>query len=197
MTKRLFDLFFSFLAIILLSPIFIFLVILIYFTEGFPVFYLQERIGFKGKNFKIIKFRTMHRNADKEGPLITVDKDQRITNIGGFLRRYKLDELPQIFNVFKGEMSFVGPRPEVEKYVKMYNMQQRRVLDLLPGITDPASLYYISEEEVLANVKNPEQHYINVIMNDKININLKYAEKANIFFDFIIILKTIIMAIKK
>ncbi len=189
MSKRLFDLFFAVFGLLVLWPLFVVVAILIVFDDGFPVFFRQERVGRFGKPFKIWKFRTM--KVQNDGPQITVFGDCRITNIGKFLRHYKIDELPQLINVLLGSMSFVGPRPEVKKYVDMYNDQQKLVLQVFPGITDLASLKYINENEVLAKSSDPEKTYINEVMPDKLNLNLEYLERRNILLDLKIIIATI------
>lgn len=142
-----------------------------------------------------LKYRTMVVDAEKMGRQITVGNDNRITKIGGFLRKYKLDELPQLINVFKGDMSLVGPRPEVPRYVEMYNEEQRKVLDVKPGITDLASIRYRDENELLGTAEDPDDMYINTIMPDKLALNLEYINKSNVFFDIYIILKTIVKCI--
>ena len=189
--KRIFDLFWSIIGLIILSPIFIFVAILIKLDDGGPVFFRQERIGYKGKPFKICKFRTMVVDAEKKGMQLTVGKDPRITKIGNILRKTKLDELPQLFNVVVGEMSLVGPRPEVPYYVAMYDENQKKVLDIMPGITDPSSIKYRDESEILSKSKDSEKTYIEEIMPEKIRINLEYAQIANIIKDFIVIIKTL------
>ncbi|TYP52405.1 sugar transferase [Thermosediminibacter litoriperuensis] len=194
-SKRLFDIFWSFIGLILLVPLFIIVAFLIKIEDGGPVFFRQERIGFNGKKFKIWKFRTMVFDAEKKGEQITVSNDPRITKIGRLLRKYKIDELPQLINVLIGDMSLVGPRPEVERYVKLYNEDQKKVLNFVPGITDPASLTFRNENELLSLEKDPEQFYIKEIMPMKIMMNLDYLQKANLWSDFIIIIKTIIAPI--
>lgn len=191
-TKRSFDFILSLLGIIILSPIFIIVSIIIKIDSSGPILFLQKRVGKNGEEFNIYKFRTMVNNAEKLGKQITVGKDNRITKSGRFLRKFKIDELPQLFNVLNGDMSLVGPRPEVPKYVALYNEQQKKVLEVRPGITDLASLRYKDENDILGKVDNPEEYYINVIMRDKLNLNLEYIEKSNIFFDIYLILKTII-----
>ena len=197
MLKRFFDLFFTVPGIIIIFPFFAIIALWIKIDSPGPVFYRQERLGKEGKMFKIYKFRTMVANADKIGGAITIGYDSRITRSGRFLRKYKLDELPQLFNVLIGEMSLVGPRPEVKKYVDMYNAEQRAVLDLLPGITDPASIKYRNESELLAardyksTAIDPEDAYINEIIPDKIKLNLEYAKRANLCEDFKVIIRTI------
>ncbi|MGC8931657.1 MAG: sugar transferase, partial [Dictyoglomus sp.] len=160
--------------------------------DGGPIFFVQKRVGYKGKSFLMWKFRTMVVDAEKKGSLITVGKDPRITKVGYFLRKFKLDEFPQLINVLKGEMSLVGPRPEVEKYVNLYTSEQRKVLDIIPGMTDPASIKYVNENEILASAEDPEKVYIEVIMPEKIKLNLKYYETASCWTDFLVIIKTIL-----
>jgi lipopolysaccharide/colanic/teichoic acid biosynthesis glycosyltransferase len=189
-SKRIFDIFWILVGMPLLIPLFIIIAILIKLDDGGPVFFVQERIGYKGKPFKIWKFRTMVVGAEQKGSLITVGRDPRITRVGYFLRKFKLDELPQLFNVLKGEMSLVGPRPEVEKYVKLYTPEQLKVLDIMPGITDPASIKYSNESEILGQFQDPEKAYVEIIMPEKIKINLQYAEEASCWRDFLIIVKT-------
>ncbi|WP_026885798.1 sugar transferase [Clostridium beijerinckii] len=190
--KRIFDFICSTLGLIVLSPILIVIAIRIKTDSDGPVFFKQIRIGEKNKEFEILKFRTMVVDAEKLGRQITVGNDSRITKIGAFLRKYKLDELPQLINVFKGDMSLVGPRPEVPRYVKMYNEEQRRVLEVKPGITDLASIRYRDENDLLGEAENPDDFYINTIMPDKLALNLEYINKNNIFLDIYIILKTIV-----
>jgi lipopolysaccharide/colanic/teichoic acid biosynthesis glycosyltransferase len=190
--KRIFDLICSTLGLIVLSPVLIIIAIRIKTDSDGPVFFKQIRIGEKNKEFEILKFRTMVVDAEKLGRQITVGNDNRITKIGAFLRKYKLDELPQLINVFKGDMSLVGPRPEVPRYVKLYNEEQKKVLEVKPGITDLASIRYRDENDLLGEAENPDEFYINTIMPDKLALNLEYINKNNIFVDIYIILKTII-----
>jgi len=196
-SKRIFDIVFSFVGLVVLTPFLILIALLIKISDGGPAFFKQERIGYKGKPFYIWKFRTMVVNAERLGKQITVGRDSRITPLGYYLRKFKLDELPQLFNVLKGEMSFVGPRPEVPKYVLLYNEQQRKVIQLIPGITDIASIKYYHESDTLAQAANPEDIYREEIMPEKIRLNLDYAEKANLWTDFLVILKTILPFIRK
>lgn len=195
--KRVFDLFWTIIGIFLLSPLFLIIMLLIKISDGGPVFFCQKRIGYKGKPFIMYKFRSMVVDADKKGSLITVGKDPRITRIGYWLRKTKLDELPQLFNVLKGEMSLVGPRPEVPKYVDLYTEEQRKVLDLISGMTDLASIEYIDENEILAKSENPEEVYIYEIMPKKIELNLKYASNISLWNDFLIILKTFLKLFRR
>lgn len=193
--KRIFDIVCSGLGLIILSPFLLFIAIRIKMDSDGPVFFKQIRVGEKGREFKILKFRTMVVDAEKLGRQITVGNDSRITKIGAFLRKYKIDELPQLINVFKGDMSLVGPRPEVPRYVNMYTEEQRRVLDVKPGITDLASIRYRDENELLGQAENPDEFYINTIMPDKLALNVEYINKSNIFLDIYIILKTILKCI--
>lgn len=193
--KRIFDFLVSLLGIIILSPIFLLVSIVIKLDSKGNILFLQKRVGRYGKEFNIYKFRTMITDAEKVGKQITIGNDSRITKVGAFLRKFKIDELPQLFNVLLGDMSLVGPRPEVPKYVGLYNDEQRKVLNVRPGITDMASLRYKDENDILGKVDNPEDYYINVIMKDKLNLNLEYIEKSNVFFDIYLIVKTIIKCI--
>lgn len=189
--KRIFDLFFSLLGIILLLPLFAVIAILIKVSSPGSIFFRQTRVGFKGKDFLIYKFRTMITTQDADAPEITVSGDSRITPIGQVLRKFKLDELPQLINVFKGEMSLVGPRPEVPKYVALYTLEQRRVLDVLPGITDLASIEFADEERLLASATDFQKLYIDEVIPKKLELNLKYISKVSLSQDISIILRTI------
>ncbi|MGN0144108.1 MAG: sugar transferase [Clostridium sp.] len=193
--KRIFDIICSGLGLIVLSPFLIFIAIRIKMESDGPVLFKQIRVGEKGREFKILKFRTMVVDAEKLGRQITVGNDSRITKVGGFLRKYKIDELPQLINVFKGDMSLVGPRPEVPRYVNMYTQEQRKVLNVKPGITDLASIRYRDENELLGKAENPDEFYINTIMPDKLALNMEYINKSNIFLDVYIILKTILKCV--
>ncbi|OQX98187.1 MAG: glycosyl transferase [Bacteroidetes bacterium 4572_128] len=189
--KRLFDLFFSFFGLLFLIPLFIIISLLIILDSKGGIFFLQIRVGKNNKDFKILKFRTMKTNSEKKGLLTVGAKDNRITKIGYFLRKYKLDELPQLINVLIGDMSIVGPRPEVRKYVNLYNEKQMKVLNVRSGITDYASIKYANENEILGKEKNPEKKYINEIMPEKLEINLKYIKEMSLTTDIKIIIKTI------
>lgn len=193
--KRVFDILASGVGIIVLSPILIIISIAIKLDSQGEVLFKQKRVGKNEKTFNILKFRTMVTDAEKLGKQITVGKDSRITKVGAFLRKYKLDELPQLFNVFFGDMSLVGPRPEVPRYVDLYTKEQRDVFKVKPGITDLASIKYRDENDVLANVENPEDYYIKVIMQDKLKLNLEYINKSNLFFDIYVIFRTILKCI--
>jgi lipopolysaccharide/colanic/teichoic acid biosynthesis glycosyltransferase len=194
--KRLFDIAASTVGLLVLWLAFLVIAVLIKLEDGGPVFYRQERIGYKGKPFKIWKFRTMVVNADKLGKPLTVGRDPRITRVGYWLRKFKLDELPQLLNVLLGEMSLVGPRPEVPQYVALYTPEQRKVLDLVPGITDHASIKFANEAELLAETSNPEKFYIEHIMPTKIRLNMEYASHATLWSDILVILKTLVRIVR-
>ena len=189
--KRAFDFIFSALGLAVLFPVFFIIALMIKIEDGGPVLFIQKRIGYKGRPFFMYKFRTMVVDAEKKGNLLTVGGDPRITKSGRLLRKFKLDELPQLINVLKGEMSLVGPRPEVEKYVNLYTNEQREVLNLYPGITDPASIEYVNESELLAQSSDPEKLYVEKIMPEKIVLNLEYARQASCWTDFLVIVKTL------
>jgi len=189
--KRLFDIIFSTLGIIILSPIFLLLWFTIKIESHGPALFMQTRVGKNNKDFKLIKFRSMYLNSESFGQLTVGMRDPRITNVGYTLRKYKLDELPQLLNVLKGDMSLVGPRPEVRKYVNIYTPEQMMVLEVSPGITDYASIQFINENQLLANAENPDEYYINNIMPKKLEMNLQYIKSNNPFKDIILILKTI------
>jgi lipopolysaccharide/colanic/teichoic acid biosynthesis glycosyltransferase len=189
--KRIFDILVSFVGLVILSPLFIVLAIVIVSDSKGPVFFKQTRVGRNGVPFKIYKFRTMIEDAEAKGMQLTVGDDSRITNVGTFLRKTKIDELPQLINVFKGEMSFVGPRPEVPKYVELYTEDQRQVLMVRPGITDLASIEYRNESELLATADNPEKVYIEEVMPRKIELNKKYIENISLCGDIRVIFKTL------
>lgn len=194
--KRIFDIIASLCGIVIICPFLIIIALVIKITSKGPILFKQNRVGKDGKLFQILKFRTMVVNAENIGKQITVGIDDRITKSGHFLRKYKLDELPQLFNVFIGDMSLVGPRPEVPKYVELYSDNQRQVLMVRPGITDLASIRYRNENELLGKAENPEELYINTIMPDKLNLNLEYIDKCNFFFDIYIIFTTIIKCLR-
>lgn len=192
MIKRSFDLFFSTLGLIFISPALLLVSVLIYKEDKGPIFFRQERVGKDEIPFRIFKFRTMFVDAEKRGTQITIGhRDPRVTGIGYFLRKYKLDELPQLINVLKGEMSFVGPRPEVPRYVRHYSEVQKKVLSVRPGITDFASIYFKDESELLAKASDPESFYISDILPKKLALSLKYVERQSLYLDVMLILKTI------
>ena len=187
MIKRLFDLMITIPMLLLVSPFFLIIALLIKLGSNGPVFYMQTRVGLNSSDFKIFKFRTMHVNADKAGLLTVGGRDPRVTSLGYFLRKYKLDELPQLLNVFFGSMSLVGPRPEVRKYVDLYNAEQQKVLSVKPGITDYASIEYSEENELLAKSNDPERTYIDEIMPAKLLLNQKYIAEKSLATDIKII----------
>lgn len=195
--KRLFDIIFSFLGLLVLLPLFALVALFIKFDSKGSVFYLQERIGKNGMPFTIIKFRTMKVNAEKNGLLSLGKYDKRITRTGAILRKRKIDELPQLINVLKGDMSLVGPRPEVKKYVDLYTEEQRRILQIKPGITDYASIKYIDEEQLLGASENPEKTYIEEILPHKITLNLSYLERRNFFSDIKLIIISVLKMFRK
>jgi len=194
--KRLMDVVISGCALAVLWPVLLLIALAIKIDDPGPVFYRQVRVGKNGREFRIFKFRTMIVDADKKGLAITVGRDNRITRMGRFLRKTKLDELAQLINVFIGEMSFVGPRPEVPKYVNMYTPYQRQVLLVRPGITDYASIAYRNENDMLEGADDPERMYIDVIMPDKIELNMKYLREISPIADIRLILSTIVAVIR-
>jgi len=196
--KRLFDFVASSFGLILLTPIFVLVALWIKLDSRGGIFFRQERVGFQGDLFRIHKFRTMVLDAEKKGKQITVGADSRITTVGGFLRKYKLDELPQLIDVLVGDMSLVGPRPEVPKYIDYYTDDEKHdVLSVKPGITDNASIEFRDENELLANSKDPEAIYINEVLPKKIALYRKYVRERSFFGDVAIIFKTIFLIIKK
>ena len=188
--KRIFDIVASWIGLILLSPLFIILTIWIKCDSIGPVFYKQVRVGRNNMDFQLFKFRSMRVGSDKKGLITVGGHDPRITRSGYYIRKYKLDEFPQLINVFKGDMSLVGPRPEVRKYVDMYTEEQMHVLDVRPGITDLASIRYRNENELLERVNDPDKYYVEVIMPDKLRINLEYVARHSFTFDIRLIFQT-------
>lgn len=198
MIKRIFDFIVSFYGLILLTPIFILAALWIKIDSKGPVFFRQERVGFQGVLFRIHKFRTMVSNSEKKGRQITISTDSRITTAGSFLRKYKLDELPQLIDVLVGDMSLVGPRPEVPEYIDYYSDDEKHaVLSVRPGITDNASIEFRDENELLVNSNDPEATYINEVLPKKIAIYRKYAREHSFYSDVVIIFKTIFLIIKR
>ena len=194
--KRAMDIVLSACALAVLWPLLLLIALAIWIDDPGPVFYRQVRVGRNGKTFRIFKFRSMVMDADKKGLAITVGRDSRITRVGAVLRKTKLDELAQLLNVLFGQMSFVGPRPEVPKYVELYTPYQRQVLLVRPGITDYASIAYRNENDLLAGAPNPETMYIEQIMPNKIELNMKYLREISPLADIRLILKTIVAVIK-
>ena len=195
--KRLFDIIASGLGLIVLSPLFIVLAIWIKLDSKGPVFYRQVRVGYKNKDFRIFKFRSMRVGADK-GSLVTIGgHDPRVTRSGYFIRKFKFDELPQLINVFVGDMSLVGPRPEVRHYVDYWTPEQMHVLDVRPGITDPASIKFRNENELMEKAEDPEKYYIEVIMQEKIKLYLEYVNHHSFVGDIGLIFKTFWVIVKE
>ena len=188
--KRIFDIIASGCGLLVLSPLFIILAIWIKIDSKGPVFYKQIRVGQYNKDFMLYKFRSMRVGSDKKGLITVGNRDARITKSGYFIRKYKLDEFPQLINVLIGDMSLVGPRPEVRKYVELYTEEQLHVLDVKPGITDLASIRYRNENEILEKAENPDEYYTNVVMQDKLKINLEYVANHSFWYDISLIFKT-------
>ena len=197
MLKRTFDILSSMIGVILLAPVFVAVAICMKREDSGPVFYRGRRIGLSGRPFRIFKFRTMVVDAEKIGGLSTADDDPRITKVGKFLRRYKLDELPQLFNVLMGEMSFVGPRPEVQHYVDMFTEEEKVILSIRPGITDWASLWNPDEGAVLAGSLDPDKTYMEEIRPTKLRFQLKYVKERSFCVDLSIIYQTIMTIVSK
>ncbi|MDP6444426.1 MAG: sugar transferase [Pirellulaceae bacterium] len=190
--KRAFDIAVSLFLLLVIWPLLLVIAAAIAVTGGAPVFFRQVRVGRHGKHFRIWKFRTMIRDAEQAGRQLTVGRDARITRVGAVLRATKFDELPQLLNVLAGEMSLVGPRPEVPRYVAEYTDRQRDVLKLTPGVTDPASIRYFRESDLLAEADDPEAVYIDEIMPEKIRLNLEYAERSSVTADVGVLVRTAI-----
>lgn len=189
-SKRIFDVCSSLIVLLVLLPFLIIIVCVVALGSKGGAFYVQERIGKEGEVFRLLKFRTMKVGADKMGQ-ITIGNDSRVTGFGKFLRKSKLDEMPQLINVLKGDMSVVGPRPEVQKYVSLYSAEQLKVLSVRPGLTDVASIEYIDEQKLLGESDDPEKQYIEVVMPAKLALNLQYIERKSFFFDLRLIFRTI------
>lgn len=187
---RFYDILFSIIGLVILSPLFTVLYLLIRIESQGGGFYSQERIGKNGKPFKLFKFRSMKIGSDKKGLITIGEKDNRITKTGFILRKYKLDELPQLWNVFIGDMSLVGPRPEVKKYTDLYTEEQKQVLQVRPGITDWASIKYVDENKILGESKDPDDAYVNLIMPNKIKLNMVYIQHQTLGEYFKIIFTT-------
>ena len=190
--KRGLDFSASLIALLVMSPAFLVLGVLVFLTSGHPVLFAQERVGRRGRPFRLFKFRTMRTGADRGLP-ITAEGDIRITRLGRLLRPAKLDELPQLWNVLRGDMSLVGPRPEVPRYVAAYTPEQRGVLDARPGLTDPATVHFVEEEAILGAVEpaRREGYYIHEILPRKLRMNLEYLERASLGYDLRLVLQTL------
>ena len=189
--KRLFDIIASGLGLFALSPLFAVLAVWIKADSKGPVFYRQMRVGRDNKDFRLYKFRSMRPDSDKLGLITVGGRDPRVTRSGYYIRKYKLDEFPQLINVLKGDMSLVGPRPEVRKYVDMYTPEQLRVLSVRPGITSLASIRYRNENDILATATDPDKAYIEQVMPDKLAIDLEYVPRANLWTDIKLIFSTL------
>ena len=192
LAKRTYDVILAALGLLVLSPFLLLIALLMKLIDRGPILFLQRRVGQHGRPFWIWKFRTMVMGAEKHGPSVTKAGDQRVTTIGRILRKTKLDELPQLWNVLRGEMSFVGPRPEVPRYVAQYTTEQREVLNLKPGITDLATLEFRHEEDLLRNVPDTEKFYVEHCLPKKIELNLKYNRQANLWHDTQIIVRSLL-----
>ena len=188
--KRIFDIVASGFGLLVMSPVFLILAIWIKLDSKGPVFYRQVRVGRKNRDFRIFKFRSMRVGADKMGLITVGGHDPRVTRSGYFIRKYKLDEFPQLINVFIGDMSLVGPRPEVRKYVDLYTSEQMQVLDVRPGVTSLASIRYRNENELLEKVEDSDQYYINVVMQDKLAIYLEYIRNVSFGYDIRLVFQT-------
>lgn len=188
--KRIFDIVASGFGLLVMSPVFLILAIWIKLDSKGPVFYRQVRVGRKNRDFRIFKFRSMRVGADKMGLITVGGHDPRVTRSGYFIRKYKLDEFPQLINVFIGDMSLVGPRPEVRKYVDLYTSEQMQVLDVRPGVTSLASICYRNENELLEKVEDSDQYYINVVMQDKLAIDLEYIRNVSFGYDIRLVFQT-------
>ena len=188
---RLCDIVFSLFGLIILAPLFLIVALWIVLDDPGPVFYRQERVGLNSRSFRLLKFRSMRIGADKKSLITVGDRDPRVTRAGYFIRKYKIDELPQLWNVLVGDMSLVGPRPEVRKYTDLYTDEQRRVLSVRPGITDYASIEYIDENRLLASSDEPEKTYMQDIVPAKIALNMRYIQNRNAIEYFRIILLTL------
>ena len=194
--KRLTDVLFSAVGLLLLTPLLLLIMLWVWLDAGRPVFFWQERVGKGGKHFRLLKFRSMRRDAERLGQLTLSGRDPRVTRSGYYLRKYKLDEFPQLWNVLKGEMSVVGPRPEVPKYVDTYTEEQRKVLSVRPGMTDTASLEYIDENDLLAKAEDPERYYREEVLPRKLRLQLAYVEEQSWWGDLHIILRTVAKIIR-
>ena len=197
MVKRIIDTAGSLIGLLLLMPLFLLVAIVIKVDSSGPALYWQERIGRGGVPFRLFKFRTMHINADQIQSITVGKRDSRITAVGFFLRRFKLDELPQLMNVLKGEMSLVGPRPELRKFTDLYTEEQRSVLAVRPGMTDPASIQFRNENEMLEGKTDPISYYVNEILPVKLSINIKYLQDRSVWKDLRIIFVTLLSIFKR
>lgn len=194
--KRAFDVVASFVGLLLICPLYPLVALAIKLDSPGPVFFTQARVGLNGASFKIIKLRTMMQNAEGQSP-ITMKGDPRVTRVGRWLRRHKLDELPSLFNVLRGDMSIVGPRPELQRYVRRYTQDQQRILAVCPGITDLGTLRFDNETDLLADADHIEEVYLEQILPEKIRLNLEYVDKRSFLFDLRIIFETLFLIVTK
>jgi len=194
---RFFDILFSLVGLVILFPLLIVIYLMVVLESRGGGFYVQKRVGRNGKDFKLYKFRSMHIGADKKGMITVGETDPRMTNVGVFIRHFKLDELPQLLNVLRGDMSLVGPRPELKFYVDIYTSEQRKVLTVRPGITDYASIEYLDENRILGSSVDPQRAYIEEIMPHKIRLNMKYIERQSLKEYFKVIFLTFSQIVKR
>lgn len=195
--KRFWDILFAIIFLIILLPFYCIAAFLVIFSSKGPILFKQERVGRNGRTFRILKFRTMRINTESTGQLTVGARDPRVTRVGYFLRKFKIDEWPQLWNILSGQMSFVGPRPEVPRYVALYDQNQKRVLDVRPGLTDLASVMYFAENQMLAQAEDPEKEYINKIMPAKLELNLKHMDSKSFGKDLKIVGMTISRLIRQ
>ena len=188
--KRMLDIVVSLIGLICFFPLLLVVTVLIKLDSTGPVFFRQERIGMRFRPFQILKFRTMVQDSSSRGQSITVGDDPRITRVGWFLRKTKIDELPQLINVLRGEMALVGPRPELPRYVELFRQEYEEILKMRPGITDLASIKYRDEAALLARSKNPEEEYVTHVLPDKINLGKEYIKRSSVLFDLTLMFKT-------
>lgn len=197
MSKRIVELFLSIIGLIILSPLFLIVAISIKLDSKGPIFFRQKRVGYKGKNFLLYKFRSMAKNTNERVENLTIKNDPRITKVGRLLRKYKIDEFPQLINILKNEMSFIGPRPELPKYVELFRKDYEYILKVKPGITDFASITFRDESELMKNGKNAENIYLNEILPQKIRLNKKYIKNRSSFLDLKLFFLTLIKLTKR
>ena len=195
--KRVFDITASLIGILFLSPVILLIALIIKADSKGPVFFMQKRVGLNNKDFRMFKFRTMYTGSHKGRQITVGDRDPRVTRVGYYIRKLKLDEIAQLINVLIGDMSLVGPRPEVRKYVDLYTPEQMKILTVLPGMTDPASIRFVNESELLARADDPESLYVEEIMPKKLALNLEYVKEHTFFEDIKLILRTFLAILKK
>lgn len=192
MTGQLFDRAVAFVALLLLLPLLLLVALAVRLSSPGPVLFRQVRVGLQGRNFEILKFRTMVDGADRMAENVSAAGDPRVTSVGRFLRAWYLDELPQFINVLKGDMSLVGPRPETPEFVLLYTPSERRVLEVRPGLAGPSTLGHMDEAELLASVENPAEHYRNVLLHQRVQMDIGYLEKKNLVYDVALLLRQVV-----